>query len=41
MPRDEVDAGLQFDDPELVSDQLVVHRERSVERLATPERIPA
>ena len=38
MPLDEIRAILETDDPELVHKQLVVHRERLAERLATQER---
>ncbi len=39
MPLDEIRAVLETDDPELVHKQLVVHRERLAERLATQERM--
>lgn len=41
MPLDEIRMILETDDPELVHKQLVVHRERLAEKLATQERMLA
>ncbi|VAW07348.1 Transcriptional regulator, MerR family [hydrothermal vent metagenome] len=41
MPLDEIVAVLETDDPELVHKQLIIHRERLAERLATQERMLA
>ncbi len=41
MPLDEILAVLEADNPDLVHKQLVVHRERLAERLATQERMLA